>query len=70
MEEASCDKAQYVSKYLTNIDDITVIQGPAGRVRPRRLPDEFFSCESFLNDYCVSYMCCFVFIKVDRCDDG
>ncbi|XP_056619911.1 ectonucleotide pyrophosphatase/phosphodiesterase family member 1 isoform X1 [Triplophysa dalaica] len=43
MEEASCDKAQYVSKYLTNIDDITVIQGPAGRVRPRHLPDEFFS---------------------------
>ncbi|KAA0708931.1 Ectonucleotide pyrophosphatase/phosphodiesterase family member 1 [Triplophysa tibetana] len=43
MEEASCDKAEYVSKYLTNIDDITVVQGPAGRVRPRRLPEEFFS---------------------------
>uniref|UniRef100_A0A8C1UK31 Ectonucleotide pyrophosphatase/phosphodiesterase 1 n=1 Tax=Cyprinus carpio TaxID=7962 RepID=A0A8C1UK31_CYPCA len=43
MEEASCKKAVYVSEYLDNIDDITVIQGPAARVRPRRLPDEFFS---------------------------
>ncbi|XP_051951428.1 ectonucleotide pyrophosphatase/phosphodiesterase family member 1-like [Xyrauchen texanus] len=43
MEEASCEKAAYVSRYLKNINDITVIQGPAGRVRPRRLPDEFFT---------------------------
>ncbi|XP_077077187.1 ectonucleotide pyrophosphatase/phosphodiesterase family member 1 [Siphateles boraxobius] len=43
MEEASCKKAAYVSNYLDNTDDITVIQGPAARVRPRRLPDEFFS---------------------------
>uniref|UniRef100_A0A671NH25 SMB domain-containing protein n=1 Tax=Sinocyclocheilus anshuiensis TaxID=1608454 RepID=A0A671NH25_9TELE len=43
MEEASCKKAVYVSDYLDNIDDITVIQGPAARVRPKRLPDEFFS---------------------------
>ncbi len=45
MEEASCKKAAYVSNYLENIDDITVIQGPAARVRPKRLPDEFFSCK-------------------------
>jgi len=45
MEEASCKKAAYVSDYLDNTDDITVIQGPAARVRPRRLPDEFFSCK-------------------------
>ncbi|ROL46281.1 Ectonucleotide pyrophosphatase/phosphodiesterase family member 1 [Anabarilius grahami] len=43
MEEASCKKAAYVSDYLDNIDDITVIQGPAARIRPRRVPDEFFS---------------------------
>uniref|UniRef100_A0A671Q8U5 Ectonucleotide pyrophosphatase/phosphodiesterase family member 1-like n=1 Tax=Sinocyclocheilus anshuiensis TaxID=1608454 RepID=A0A671Q8U5_9TELE len=43
MEEASCKKAAYVSDYLENIDDIIVIQGPAARVRPKRLPDEFFS---------------------------
>uniref|UniRef100_A0A673GKC5 Ectonucleotide pyrophosphatase/phosphodiesterase family member 1-like n=1 Tax=Sinocyclocheilus rhinocerous TaxID=307959 RepID=A0A673GKC5_9TELE len=43
MEEASCKKAAYVSDYLENIDDITVIQGPAARIRPKRLPDEFFS---------------------------
>ncbi|XP_051500972.1 ectonucleotide pyrophosphatase/phosphodiesterase family member 1-like isoform X2 [Myxocyprinus asiaticus] len=43
MEEASCEKAAYVSRYLENINDITVIQGPAARVRPRRLPAEFFT---------------------------
>ncbi|XP_005160498.1 ectonucleotide pyrophosphatase/phosphodiesterase family member 1 isoform X1 [Danio rerio] len=43
MEEASCKKAAYVSNYLDNINDITVIQGPAARVRPRHVPEEFFS---------------------------
>ncbi|XP_051510695.1 ectonucleotide pyrophosphatase/phosphodiesterase family member 1-like [Myxocyprinus asiaticus] len=43
MEEASCEKIAYVSRYLENIDDITVFQGPAARVQPRRLPDEFYS---------------------------
>ncbi|KAI2651747.1 Ectonucleotide pyrophosphatase/phosphodiesterase family member 1 [Labeo rohita] len=43
MEEASCKKAVFISNYLDNIDDITVIQGPAARVRPKHLPDEFFS---------------------------
>lgn len=43
MEEASCKKAAYVSKYLKNTDDITVIQGPAGRVRPKNVPDDFYT---------------------------
>ena len=45
MEEASCDKAAYVSTYQENTDDFKVIQGPAARIRPARLPDEYFSCE-------------------------
>ncbi|XP_042358878.1 ectonucleotide pyrophosphatase/phosphodiesterase family member 1 [Plectropomus leopardus] len=43
MEEASCDKASYVSNYLTNTDRFSVIQGPAARIRPSRLPEDFFS---------------------------
>ncbi len=73
MEEASCKKAAYVSNYLENIDDITVIQGPAARVRPKRLPDEFFSCKrtdhhtslylrvSSTIDTCVSQQLIFIY---------
>ncbi|MCJ8750247.1 hypothetical protein PDJAM_G00260330 [Pangasius djambal] len=43
MEVASCEKAVYVSSYLDNTDDFIVIQGPAARVRPKRLPEDFFT---------------------------
>uniref|UniRef100_A0A4W5N5S7 Ectonucleotide pyrophosphatase/phosphodiesterase 1 n=1 Tax=Hucho hucho TaxID=62062 RepID=A0A4W5N5S7_9TELE len=43
MEEASCKKAAFVSSYQDNIDDFTVVQGPAGRIRPKNLPGDFFS---------------------------
>ncbi|XP_054616938.1 ectonucleotide pyrophosphatase/phosphodiesterase family member 1 isoform X1 [Dunckerocampus dactyliophorus] len=43
MEEASCERAVFVSPYLKNTDDFTVIQGPAARIRPSSLPDDFFS---------------------------
>nr|XP_046228591.1 ectonucleotide pyrophosphatase/phosphodiesterase family member 1 [Scatophagus argus] len=43
MEEASCEKAAYVSAYLDKTDDFSVIQGPAARIRPTRLPQNYFS---------------------------
>lgn len=43
MEEASCEKAAYVSTYLPEADGFSVIQGPAARIRPTRLPEDFFS---------------------------
>ncbi|KAL7833924.1 hypothetical protein AOLI_G00288840 [Acnodon oligacanthus] len=43
MEEASNKKAAYVSSYQDNTDDFIVIQGPAARVRPSRLPEDFFT---------------------------
>ncbi|XP_071323646.1 ectonucleotide pyrophosphatase/phosphodiesterase family member 1 [Trachinotus anak] len=43
MEEASCTKAAYVSSYQEKTDDFTVIPGPAARIRPTRLPEEYFS---------------------------
>uniref|UniRef100_A0A674DZ96 Ectonucleotide pyrophosphatase/phosphodiesterase 1 n=1 Tax=Salmo trutta TaxID=8032 RepID=A0A674DZ96_SALTR len=43
MEEASCKKAAFVNSYQDNIDDFTVIQGPAARIRPKNLPEDFFS---------------------------
>lgn len=50
MEEATCDKAVFVSSYVNNTDDFTVIQGPAARIRPSRLPEEYstFDYESLL----------------------
>ncbi|XP_044025962.1 ectonucleotide pyrophosphatase/phosphodiesterase family member 1 isoform X2 [Siniperca chuatsi] len=43
MEEASCEKAAYVSNYLDITGDFAVIQGPAARIRPTRLPENYFS---------------------------
>lgn len=45
MEEASCEKAALVSTYQENTDGFNVIQGPAARIRPARLPEDYFSCE-------------------------
>ncbi|XP_063757924.1 ectonucleotide pyrophosphatase/phosphodiesterase family member 1 isoform X2 [Eleginops maclovinus] len=45
MEEAMCEKAAFVSNYQDNADTFSVIQGPAARIRPTRLPETFFSCE-------------------------
>ncbi|XP_041661179.1 ectonucleotide pyrophosphatase/phosphodiesterase family member 1 isoform X2 [Cheilinus undulatus] len=43
MEEASCDKALFVANFLDNTSDFSVIQGPAARIRPALLPDNYFS---------------------------
>ncbi|KAL2082535.1 hypothetical protein ACEWY4_022353 [Coilia grayii] len=43
MEEGSCSKAVYLSKYPVNMADFNLIMGPAARIRPKRLPDDFFS---------------------------
>ncbi|CAL8393491.1 unnamed protein product [Arctogadus glacialis] len=43
MEEASCSRAAYISTYQSNVDDFIIIQGPAPRVRPKRLPEDFFT---------------------------
>ncbi|CAL8314309.1 unnamed protein product [Lota lota] len=43
MEEASCSRASYVSTYQTNVDDFVIIQGSAPRIRPKRLPEDFFT---------------------------
>ncbi|XP_031437344.1 ectonucleotide pyrophosphatase/phosphodiesterase family member 1 [Clupea harengus] len=43
MEEASCSKAVYLNSYPVNTGDFSLIMGPAARIRPKRLPDEFFS---------------------------
>ncbi|XP_036417006.1 ectonucleotide pyrophosphatase/phosphodiesterase family member 1 [Colossoma macropomum] len=43
MEEASNKRAAYVSSYQDNTDDFIVIQGPAARVRPKQLPEDFFT---------------------------
>uniref|UniRef100_A0AAR2J149 SMB domain-containing protein n=1 Tax=Pygocentrus nattereri TaxID=42514 RepID=A0AAR2J149_PYGNA len=35
MEEAHCDRTEYLSSYGLNVDDLTLIQGSSGRVRPK-----------------------------------
>ncbi|KAK1171514.1 ectonucleotide pyrophosphatase/phosphodiesterase family member 3-like [Acipenser oxyrinchus oxyrinchus] len=43
MEEASCQKAEYISKYMDNVDNFTIIPGPAARLQPKNLPEDFFT---------------------------
>ncbi|XP_067337389.1 ectonucleotide pyrophosphatase/phosphodiesterase family member 1 isoform X2 [Channa argus] len=43
MEKASCERAAYVSTYQANTDKFNVIQGPAARIRPTRLPEDYLS---------------------------
>ncbi|XP_006127349.2 ectonucleotide pyrophosphatase/phosphodiesterase family member 1 [Pelodiscus sinensis] len=43
MEKASCSKTVYLSTYMEDVQDITVIPGPAARLRPQNVPDEYFS---------------------------
>ncbi|XP_034029789.1 ectonucleotide pyrophosphatase/phosphodiesterase family member 2 isoform X1 [Thalassophryne amazonica] len=35
MEEASCDRTEFLSNYMTNVDDIILIPGSLGRIRSR-----------------------------------
>eukprot|EP00064_Thunnus_orientalis_P009268 superscaffoldBa00001164_g9291 len=59
MEEATCEKAAYVSTYQTNTDAFDIIQGPAARIRPKRLPEDYFSCEfpSLTPNFPFSQLC-------------
>uniref|UniRef100_A0A8C6SRT6 Ectonucleotide pyrophosphatase/phosphodiesterase 1 n=1 Tax=Neogobius melanostomus TaxID=47308 RepID=A0A8C6SRT6_9GOBI len=52
MEEATCDKAVFVSSYVNDTEGFTVIQGPAARIRPSRLPEEYSTCEFLLIPNC------------------
>ncbi|MEE6475676.1 hypothetical protein FKM82_010835 [Ascaphus truei] len=43
MEEANCKNAEYLTSYLNPSEDYIVISGPAARLRPSKVPDEYFS---------------------------
>ncbi|KAG9493505.1 hypothetical protein GDO78_001419, partial [Eleutherodactylus coqui] len=43
MEEARCENIDYLTSYINTSADYTVVYGPAARLRPVRLPDEYFS---------------------------
>lgn len=36
MEEAHCDRTEFLSNYMTNVDDIILIPGSLGRIRSRQ----------------------------------
>ncbi|XP_071997618.1 ectonucleotide pyrophosphatase/phosphodiesterase family member 1 [Engystomops pustulosus] len=43
MEEARCENIAYLTSYINSSNDYMVVYGPAARVRPVQLPDEYFS---------------------------
>lgn len=44
MEVGSCRKTAYLNSYLDSVQDFIVVPGPAARLRPNNVPDEYFSC--------------------------
>ncbi|KAM4693248.1 ectonucleotide pyrophosphatase/phosphodiesterase family member 1 [Discoglossus pictus] len=43
MEQGSCKTTAFLSSYLKPYNDYVVISGPAARLRPTKVPDEYFS---------------------------
>ncbi|XP_069582110.1 ectonucleotide pyrophosphatase/phosphodiesterase family member 1 isoform X1 [Ranitomeya imitator] len=43
MEESRCGNIEYLKSYVNSSDDYIVVYGPAARLRPVHLPDEYFS---------------------------
>ncbi|KAM9782606.1 autotaxin [Neosynchiropus ocellatus] len=48
MEEAHCEQTEYLSTYLTHVDDIVLIPGSLGRIRPRPGRDSKFYPEAIV----------------------
>uniref|UniRef100_A0A8C4JQZ5 Ectonucleotide pyrophosphatase/phosphodiesterase 1 n=1 Tax=Dromaius novaehollandiae TaxID=8790 RepID=A0A8C4JQZ5_DRONO len=43
MEAGSCRKTAYLNTYLDSVQDFLIVPGPAARLRPNNVPDEYFS---------------------------
>ncbi|XP_068024023.1 ectonucleotide pyrophosphatase/phosphodiesterase family member 1 [Melanerpes formicivorus] len=43
MEAGSCRRTAYLESYLDDVEDFIVVPGPAARLRPNNVPDEYFS---------------------------
>ncbi|XP_078398216.1 venom phosphodiesterase 2-like [Cetorhinus maximus] len=46
MEEVNCKKVAYLNRYLDNIQNIYMHYGPAGRIRAKDVPKEYFTFDS------------------------
>lgn len=63
-----------MSNYLNNTDDFNVVYGPAARIRPSHLPENYFSCKFLsvitqrLENLCDSVLC-FFFSRLRRPDE-
>ncbi|XP_036003196.1 ectonucleotide pyrophosphatase/phosphodiesterase family member 1 isoform X1 [Fundulus heteroclitus] len=43
MEVASCERGAFVSTYQQDTSKFDIVRGPAARIRPKRLPEDYFS---------------------------
>ncbi|XP_068087676.1 ectonucleotide pyrophosphatase/phosphodiesterase family member 1 [Hyperolius riggenbachi] len=43
MEESRCENIEYLTSYMNTSEDYIVVYGPAARLRPTRVPDEYFT---------------------------
>lgn len=72
MEEAHCDRTEFLSSYPLNIDEIMLIPGSLGRIRPRE-PKSTTCKPAHLNStqWQMFFRCktCFIFLKFPFPDD-
>uniref|UniRef100_A0A8C9XRG0 Ectonucleotide pyrophosphatase/phosphodiesterase 2 n=1 Tax=Sander lucioperca TaxID=283035 RepID=A0A8C9XRG0_SANLU len=57
MEEAHCDRTEFLSSYPLNIEEIALIPGSLGRIRPREPKSP--TCKGQVNHLSFLYICCF-----------
>lgn len=73
MEEAHCDRTEFLSSYPLNIDEIMLIPGSLGRIRPRNpksttCKSAGFNCRLW-QMFCFRYKAGFIFLKFLFPDD-
>uniref|UniRef100_A0AAY4DNY7 SMB domain-containing protein n=1 Tax=Denticeps clupeoides TaxID=299321 RepID=A0AAY4DNY7_9TELE len=52
MEEAHCDRTEYLTSYLTNVEELHLVQGSSGRIRPKNRTARFDPKEVVANLTC------------------
>ncbi|RXM35692.1 hypothetical protein EOD39_3948 [Acipenser ruthenus] len=50
MEEANCDKTEFLSSYLSNVDDIILVPGSLGRIRSRSPNNSKYDPKAVVSD--------------------
>lgn len=54
MEDVTCDRTEFLSNYLTNVDDITLVPGTLGRIRAKSITNSKYDPKTIIANLTVS----------------